>query len=166
MDSSQQSYILDLIETVEGWDNAMHRNFSIDKRESLMVKQSRELRDERNAFLFKYLMENSSAIVAFKNYSNHVPSESPRYNRAALVSALELIHYFDLSIKEHKENPEILELHQKQRNNQWFFIFDYLCELGGKNLFPNSAKNYEHAMAAWFPFLSLIYSIKNFNGKV
>ena len=104
LDASQQSYILDLIETVEGWDNAMHRNLSIDKRESLMVKQSRDLRDERNAFLFKYLMENSSAIVAFKNYSNHVPSESPRYNRAALVSALELIQYFDLSIKEHKEN--------------------------------------------------------------
>ena len=170
LDNNQRQYILDLIESIERWDNALHRNLAMDKRESLMVIQSRELRDEQFAFLYNYLMESTSAIVAIKDYSNYSASESPRYNRAALVSTLELIHKFDLTIKElelnfksMKDNLLIndynneqeleslaatLELHQKQRNNQWFFMFDYLCELGGKNFFPTPIGNYQYAMAS------------------
>ena len=145
LEASQQLYILDLIESIERWDNALHRNLAMDKRESLMVIQSRELRNEQIAFLFNYLMTDTSAVSALKEFASHLSLDSLRFNRAALVSALELINDLDLTIKELqlKSDYPRLDIQQKQRNKQWFFIFDYLCELGGKDVFENSLSKLE-----------------------
>ena len=90
-------------------------------------------------------MTDTSAVSALKEFASHLSLDSLRFNRAALVSALELINDLDLTIKELqlKSDYPRLDIQQKQRNKQWFFIFDYLCELGGKDVFENSLSKLE-----------------------
>ncbi len=154
LNAERKAYILEQIESIESWDNAYHRHLDNDKRESLMVIQSRELRNERLLQLFKFLLNNTSANIAHKDSSAHNQNESPRYNRAALVSTLDLIQHYDQSIKEFEMRADIhsdysiYEAFYQQRNNQWFFIFDYLFELGGKSVFQGYVSKVELLTAA------------------
>lgn len=139
LNADQKALILDSLESIEGWDNSYHRHLSIEKKESLMVRQSKDLRDERILYLFNFLINNTSANVALNEFSAHIPQESPRYNRAALVSALDLIQMNDKSIKDLEKKPDfpLLMSFQKRRNELWFFIFDYLLLLGGGDVLKN-----------------------------
>lgn len=87
LNAEQKAYILEQIESIESWDNAYHRNLAIDKRESLMVIQSKELRDERLLQLLKFLFKNTSANIAYKGFSSRNPNKSPRYNQAAVSNS-------------------------------------------------------------------------------
>jgi hypothetical protein len=139
LETEQKAIILDYLESIERWDNSYHRHLSIDKSESLMVRQSKDLRNQEILILFNFLINNTSANVALNEFSAHIPQESPRYNRAALVSALDLIQMNDKSIKDLEKKPDfpLLMSFQKRRNELWFFIFDYLLLLGGGDVLKN-----------------------------
>lgn len=150
LETEQKAIILDHLESIERWDNSYHRHLSIEKKDSLMVRQSKDLRDERILYLFNSLINNTSANIALNEFSAHIPQESPRYNRAALVSTLDLIQYYDKSIKEleKKSDFSLLMTFQKRRNELWFFIFDYLLLLGGGDVLKNYLSKQSPLVAA------------------
>jgi hypothetical protein len=69
----EKSYISDIVESIQGYDNALKRHQSKEKPSLLMIEQFQELRDERIAFLMQYLIERGwkepikSSILKFDN---------------------------------------------------------------------------------------------------
>lgn len=53
----KKEFISDIIESIQGYDNAFKRHQKAEKPSLLMVEQFQELRDERIAFLMEYLVE-------------------------------------------------------------------------------------------------------------
>jgi hypothetical protein len=53
----EKEFIIDIIESIQGHDNALKRHQQAEKPSLLMIEQFQELRDERIAFLMEYLIE-------------------------------------------------------------------------------------------------------------
>jgi hypothetical protein len=53
----KKEFIGDIIESIQGYDNALKRHQQKEKPSALMVEQFQELRDESIAFLMSYLIE-------------------------------------------------------------------------------------------------------------
>ena len=52
----EKKLIVDIIESIQGHDNALKRHQDAEKPSLLMIEQFKELRDERIAFLMEYLI--------------------------------------------------------------------------------------------------------------
>ena len=52
----EKKIIVDIIESIQGHDNALKRHEAAEKPSLLMIEQFKELRDERIAFLMEYLV--------------------------------------------------------------------------------------------------------------
>ena len=52
----EKKLIVDIIESIQGHDNALKRHQEAEKPSLLMIEQFKELRDERIAFLMEYLI--------------------------------------------------------------------------------------------------------------
>jgi TATA-binding protein-associated factor Taf7 len=53
----EKEFISNIIESIQGHDNALKRHQKAEKPSVLMIEQFQELRDERIAFLMEYLIE-------------------------------------------------------------------------------------------------------------
>ena len=53
----EKEFIADIIESIQGHDNALKRHQKAEKPSLLMIEQFEELRDERIAFFIQYLIE-------------------------------------------------------------------------------------------------------------
>jgi hypothetical protein len=68
----EKEFIAEIIESIQGHDNALKRHQKAEKPSLLMIEQFQELRDERIAFLMQYLIERGwkepikSSILRFE----------------------------------------------------------------------------------------------------
>jgi hypothetical protein len=100
LNQQKKSQILDLIEDVERWDNAYHRELAFEAPNSLAVKQNIALREECIKTLINYLSSNANAFSFLNIYKKHKPLGNQRFNRSALSLTLNMIQSYELKIQD------------------------------------------------------------------